>query len=89
MKEILYKNPVVSAIIINIASLITYIYLIKDRNFIFTVFLILIGVINRKIIENGININKQKKTIIYISFFLMLALGLIYGLYVINFSAKF
>lgn len=89
MKGILYKNPVVSAIIINIASLITYIYLIKDRNFIFTVFLILIGVINRKIIENGININKQKKTIIYISFFLMLALGLIYGLYVINFSEKF
>ena len=89
MKEILYKNPVVSCIIINIVSLITYIYLIKDRNFIFTVFLILIGVINRKIIENGININKQKKTIIYISFFLMLALGLIYGLYVINFSAKF
>lgn len=89
MKGILYKNPVVSAIIINTASLITYIYLIKDRNFIFTVFLILIGVLNRKIIENGININKQKKTIIYISFFLMLALGLIYGLYVINFSAKF
>lgn len=89
MKGILYKNPVVSAIIINIASLTTYIYLIKDRNFIFTVFLILIGVINRKIIENGININKQKKTIIYISFFLMLALGLIYGLYAINFSAKF
>lgn len=89
MKGILYKNPVVSCIIINIVSLITYIYLIKDRNFIFTVFLILIGVINRKIIENGININKQKKTIIYISFFLMLALGLIYGLYVINFSAKF
>lgn len=89
MKGILYKNPVVSCIIINIASLITYIYLIKDRNFIFTVFLILIGVINRKIIENGININKQKKTIIYISFFLMLALGLIYGLYVINFSEKF
>lgn len=89
MKGILYKNPVVSAIIINIVSLITYIYLIKDRNFIFTVFLILIGVINRKIIENGININKQKKTIIYISFFLMLALGLIYGLYVINFSEKF
>lgn len=89
MKGILYKNPVVSAIIINIVSLITYVYLIKDGNFIFTVFLILIGVINRKIIENGININKQKKTIIYISFFLMLALGLIYGFYVINFSAKF
>lgn len=89
MKGILYKNPVVSAIIINIASLITYVYLIKDGNFIFTVFLILIGIINRKIIENGININKQKKTIIYISFFLMLALGLIYGFYVINFSAKF
>lgn len=89
MKGILYKNPVVSAIIINIVSLITYIYLIKNENFIFTVFLILIGVINRKIIENGININKQKKTIIYISFFLMLTLGLIYGLYVINFNEKF
>ncbi|EOU2012940.1 hypothetical protein DMN39_14550, partial [Clostridium perfringens] len=72
MKNVLYKNPVISAIFINILSLIIYISLVKDRIFIFVLFLSLIGVINRQIIINGICINKEKKILIYSSFFLML-----------------
>ncbi|WP_242979642.1 hypothetical protein [Clostridium perfringens] len=54
MKNVLYKNPVISAIFINILSLIIYISLVKDRIFIFVLFLSLIGVINRQIILNGL-----------------------------------
>ncbi|WP_415277506.1 hypothetical protein, partial [Clostridium perfringens] len=60
MKNVLYKNPVISAIFINILSSIIYISLVKDRIFIFVLFLSLIGVINRQIIINGICINKEK-----------------------------
>ncbi|MDY4421818.1 hypothetical protein ACSXBY_08305 [Clostridium perfringens] len=38
MKNVLYKNPVISAIFINILSLIIYISLVKDRIFIFVLF---------------------------------------------------
>ncbi len=81
MKAIIYKNPVISAVVVNILSLITYIYLIKERNVGFIMFLVLIGVVNRQIIDNGKNLNKKKKTIIYSSFFLMLAIGFAYGTY--------
>ncbi|SUY45404.1 Uncharacterised protein [Clostridium putrefaciens] len=79
MKVVIYNNPVKSVISVNILSLIMYIYLIKQGNVVFILFLVLIGVVNRQIIDNGKNLNKKKKTIIYISFFLMLVIGLIYG----------
>lgn len=81
MKVIIYKNPVISAVVVNILSLIMYIYLIKEGNIVFIMFLVLTGVVNRQIIDNGKNLNKKKKTIIYISFFLILAIGLTYALY--------
>ena len=80
MKNVLYKNPVISAIFINILSLIIYISLVKDRIFIFVLFLSLIGVINRQIILNGLCVNREKK--IYSSFFLMLTIGFTYNVYV-------
>lgn len=82
MKNVLYKNPVISAIFINILSLIIYISLVKDRIFIFVLFLSLIGVINRQIILNGLWVNREKKIFIYSSFFLMLAIGFTYNVYV-------
>ncbi|EOU1476507.1 hypothetical protein VOH98_001086 [Clostridium perfringens] len=82
MKNILYKNPVISAIFINILSLIIYISLVKDRIFIFVLFLSLIGVINRQIILNGLWVNREKKIFIYSSFFLMLTIGFTYNVYV-------
>ena len=76
MKNVLYKNPVISAIFINILSLII------DRIFIFVLFLSLIGVINRQIILNGLCVNREKKIFIYSSFFLMLTIGFTYNVYV-------
>ncbi|MBB6623765.1 hypothetical protein [Clostridium gasigenes] len=81
MKVIIYINTVILAVVVNMLSLIMYIYLIKEGNVVFIMFLVLIGVVNRQIIDNGKNLNKKKKTIIYSSFFLMLAIGLAYGTY--------
>lgn len=81
MKVIIYKNPIISAVVVNILSLIMYIYLIKEGNIVFIMFLVLTGVVNRQIIDNGKNLNKKKRTIIYISFFLMIAIGLTYVRY--------
>lgn len=84
MKVIIYKNPVISGLVVNILCLIMFIYLIKQRNIMFMMFLVLTGSVNRQIIDNGNNLNKKKKTIIYMSFFLMLAIGLVYGFYYYN-----
>jgi hypothetical protein len=78
---IIYKNPVISAIIINIISLIMCIYSIMGRKPVFMMLLVLVGVVNRRIIDNGKNIDKKKKIIIYISFFLMIAIGLFFSFY--------
>lgn len=84
MVEILYKTPLISSILINLLSLFVFIYSIQKGNLIFITFLVIIGVLNRKIIDNGVNLSKWKKYVIYFTFFSMLAVGLIYGFYFIN-----
>lgn len=79
--RIVYKNPVISAIIINIISLIMCIYSIMLRKTEFMIFLVLVGGINRRIIDKGNDIDKKKKIIIYISFFLMIGIGLFFSFY--------
>ena len=81
MKAVIYKNLVISAVIINILSLIMCIYSTIERKTIFMMLLVFIGVVNRRIIDNGNNLNKKKKIIIYISFFLMITIGFIYSSY--------
>ena len=43
--------------------------------------LVPVGATNRRIIDNGKNLNKKKKIIIYISLFLMIIIGLLYSFY--------
>lgn len=81
MKAIIYKNPVIAAIFINFISSILFIYTIKERRITFIMPLVIVGIVNRQILDNGSNINRKKKIIIYISFFLMLVIGLIFNYY--------
>lgn len=81
MKSIIYKNPVVSAVIINIIALSIFIYSISKREYGYVMFVMMIGVVNRRIIDNGENLNKQKKTVIFISLFLMVIIFLGYSFY--------
>lgn len=81
MNSVIYKNPVISAIIINILSLIIYIYLTSRIESLFGIFLIFVGAFNRQVIDNGNNLDKKKKIIIYISFLLMITISLTYAFY--------
>ncbi|HEY8805388.1 MAG TPA: hypothetical protein VIM42_09855 [Clostridium sp.] len=84
MKSIICNNPVMSAVTINIVTLILFIYAISSRAYGFTIFIILVGAVNRTIIDNGLNIDKHKRLIIFISFFLMITFFLAYSTYINN-----
>lgn len=85
IKSILYKNPVSSTVTVNVLALFIFIYLITNGSSIGYILLVLIGGINGRIINNSLSISKQKKIVIYSSFFLMMALSLGYAFYLINF----
>lgn len=82
MKSILYRNPVISALTINCMSMILFMYSISQRLTPLTISLILTGVLNRKILDNGVNLDKQKKSIISISFFISLGIAVMYIFYI-------
>ncbi|MCR1949821.1 hypothetical protein NSA50_01955 [Clostridium sp. DSM 100503] len=62
MNKILYKNPVMSAIVINLFTLLLLIYSINKRSLVFIYIMpFFTGVINRKIMDNGEDITTKKK----------------------------
>jgi hypothetical protein len=81
MKSIIYRNPVISAVSINIVTLIIFIYSIRKREYWLVSGLMFVGVANRRIIDNGEKVDKKKRTIIFISFFLMVIIYLAYSIY--------
>ncbi|WP_291648329.1 hypothetical protein [Clostridium sp.] len=84
MKKILYKNPVMAAIIINLFTLFLLIYSINERiSFLFMI-PFFTGVLNRNIMDNGEYITNKNKIIIVSSFLLILAIYLIYGFNIIR-----
>lgn len=62
MKSLLYKYPVLSGIILNLSAMCLVIYAIKSQ-----IFLLMMltcpaaGILNRKILDNGFNVNNKKK----------------------------
>lgn len=55
MKSILYRNPVTSAIAINFMTMILFICSINQRITALTISLMVTGVVNRRILDNGTN----------------------------------
>ncbi|MPQ30614.1 hypothetical protein E4V42_04105 [Clostridium estertheticum] len=84
MKSMIYKNPVISVVVINIITFIMCMYGINERAYAVTMLIIVVGIVNRRIIDNGENIDKQKKTTMFISFFLILIIQFAYAMYKIN-----
>lgn len=81
MKPVIYINPVISVVVINIITLIMCIYAISEKVYAFSMLIIGIGIVNKRIIDNWINIDNQKKTTMFISFFLMVIIQLVYAMY--------
>jgi hypothetical protein len=59
MKSILYRSPVITAITINLLTALLFVYSLSERIIPLAISLMLIGVINRKIIDNGINLTNN------------------------------
>lgn len=81
MKSIIYRNPVTSAVIINIVTLILFIYSIREREYGLVIGLMIVGIVNRRILDNGEKLDRKKRSIIFISFFLMIIIYLAYSIY--------
>ena len=77
----LIMKPVISVVVINIITLIMCIYAISESAYAFIMLIIVIGIVNKRIIDNGTNIDKQKKTTMFISFFLMVIIQFVYAMY--------
>ncbi|MBU3137611.1 hypothetical protein KPL39_15205 [Clostridium gasigenes] len=75
MKSIIYKNPVISAILLNLFSLFLclYIYIHSFFGFILTI-MPLNGFLNGKIIVNGTDMNNKKKILIIVSLLIMIGI---------------
>ena len=81
MKLLIYKHPIISSILINIITLCIATYLFKSRYITFIiVFSPFSGILNRKIIENGVGINKKKKVFIICSF-ILIEIIFLFGIY--------
>ena len=61
--------------------MILLLYSINQKKFFLMNPLLLTGVINRKIIDNCTNLNKQRKIVIYLSFLISISIFLIYSTY--------
>lgn len=84
VRSLLYRNPVISALIINTITLIVAVYSIFYNQYWLMVCLPITGLINRRIIDNGENINKQKKNFILVSLVFMLICFLAYSFHLHN-----
>ncbi|GFZ31637.1 hypothetical protein CSC2_21630 [Clostridium zeae] len=82
MKSILYKNPLISTITINILTMILYIYFINQRitSLYFTI--AIPGIIVGRIRQNGYNLDSKKRLLIFLSFATSICVITIYGFYI-------
>lgn len=84
MKSIIYKNPVISGIIINLGAMFVSVYTIKYRISYLIIAIIPVGIVNRKIIDNGVDMNIKKKVLILVSFTIMIVVYFLYSQYCYN-----
>lgn len=83
-KSLMYRNPVISALIINTITLFVAVYSVFYDEYWLLAWMPLAGLLNRKIIDNGENINKQKKNFILVSFVFMIICFLAYSFHLHN-----
>jgi hypothetical protein len=72
MKTIIYKNPIISAMMLNLFTLFLgiYIYINNSSYFIFPV-MMFTGLLNGKILNHGTDMNNKKKILIIGSLIVM------------------
>ncbi|GLC30098.1 hypothetical protein [Clostridium omnivorum] len=84
VKSLMYRNPVISALIINTITLFVAVYSVFYDEYWLLAWMPLVGILNRKIINKGENINKQKKNFILVSLVFMIICFLAYSFHMHN-----
>ena len=84
MKSIIYKNPLISGILLNLSAMFLSIYGIKYSITPLIIMIMPVGILNRKIIDNGTDMNNKKKALIIVSFVVMLVVYFLYNQYFHN-----
>jgi len=82
MKKFLYANPITSSIIINSGSLAVAVKSINSDQYWCLSPLVATYIFNKKVITNGVNLNKAKKIILCLIYFAMISLSFILNKYV-------
>ncbi|ENK1243147.1 hypothetical protein ACFLKB_09170 [Clostridium sp. FAM 1755] len=83
MRKIIYKNPIIAGIFLNMVYMFSGMYAIKySMTPLLVVMAPILGGINRKIIDNGIDMNRKRKMIILISFVVAISCLLFYSRYI-------
>lgn len=82
MRKILYANPITSSIIINSGSLAVAVKSINSDQYWCLSPLVATYIFNKKVITNGVNLNKAKKIILCLIYFVMISLSFILNKYV-------
>lgn len=86
--KIIYENPVISSLLINVTSLLISIYAIKNNHMEIAMFFTMIGIVNGKILEHGVNLTKLKKALIFLSVFIMLSIFSVYNMHIHTIKAN-
>lgn len=82
MRKILYANPITPSIIINSGSLAVAVKSINSDQYWCLSPLVATYIFNKKVITNGVNLNKAKKIILCLIYFVMISLSFILNKYV-------
>ena len=81
----LYVYPVLFSILINcISTVIVIVAINKDNYYLLTTFILTL-ILNKKITENGVELNKMNQVVVFMSYFGMITASFLCNKY-INFS---
>ena len=82
MRKLLYSNPITSSLLINIGSAVIAIKSINSDQYWLLSPIVLTYILNKKIITNGVNLNKAKKITLCLIYFIMVSICFLLNKYI-------
>ncbi len=68
MKELLYKKPALACLVLNSLTLFFYLFLLQKGHYISYTPTLFIGLFNKQLIDNGVDLSLDEKMLVYFSF---------------------
>ncbi|NLK94126.1 MAG: hypothetical protein GX275_02880 [Clostridiales bacterium] len=84
MKNYIYKNPIVSSVVVNSTSSVMAVKSLNSEKFLLLIPLIITYYFNKIILIKGENLNKIKKIILLSIYFIMVFIIFIFNKYILS-----